>query len=142
MSPIHSGGAIHYGNHSSPPSTPTPTQGSTYYNTGGKKKYLHNGTDWFAFTTATPYSGANITHWWKSEGIQGNDVWSDEKGGYDLNRQGADTLTYTVNDSNFNNHKTLTNGADSTACMITATGGNNTFWIAINDAFSVLIACR
>lgn len=142
MSPIHSGGAIHYGNHSSPPSTPTPTQGSTYYNTNGKKKYLHNGTDWFAFTTATPYSGANITHWWKSEGIQGNDVWDDAKGGHTINRTGADTLTYTVNDSNFNNHKTLSNNADSSAGLMTDTNGNNTFWNANNEAFSVLIACR
>ncbi len=142
MSPIISGGAIHYGNHASAPTSPAPTEGSTYYNTANDKQYLHNGTSWYSFNVATPFTGNNITHWWKSEGIQGNDVWSDEKGGYDLNRHGADTLTYTTSDSNFNNHKTLTNGANSTVNMQTDTGGNNTFWNANNEAFSILIACR
>ena len=142
MSPIHSGGAIHYGNHASAPTSPAPTEGSTYYNTGSDKKFLHNGSDWYAFTTEAPFAGSNITHWWKSEGIQGNDVWDDAKGGHTINRIGSDTLTYSTGDANFNGLKTLSNNADSTAALMTDTNGNNTFWNANNEAFSILIACR
>ena len=142
MSPIHSGGAIHYGNHAAAPNTPTPTEGSTYYNTAGKKKYLHNGTDWYSFTTETPFAGTNITHWWKSEGIQSNDLWNAAKGGKNLQRSGVDTLTYTTSDSNFNGNQSISNNADSTANMQTDTDGNNTFWSANSEAFSILIACR
>jgi len=142
MSPIHSGGAIHYGNHASAPTSPAPTEGSTYYNTGMDKKYLHNGTDWYSFTTAAPFAGSNITHWWKSEGIQGNDVWDAAKGGKGLSRGGADGLVYSTSDSNFNNQKTLSNNASQNSYLMTATDGDNTFWNANNEAFSFLIACR
>tara|TARA_Y100001963_G_C6757666_1_gene437769 strand:- start:261 stop:1148 length:888 start_codon:yes stop_codon:yes gene_type:complete len=142
MSPIHSGGAIHYGNHAAAPTNPAPTQGSTYYNTGDNKKYLHNGTDWYTFTTTLAFDGANITHWWKSEGIQSNDLWNAAKGGKNLQRSGADTMTYTSSDSNFNGKQSISNNADSTANMQTDTDGVNTFWNANSEAFSVLVACR
>ena len=42
MSPLYVGGAIDYGNKSSAPTSPSPTEGSMYYHTGQDKKYLYN----------------------------------------------------------------------------------------------------
>ena len=75
MSPIHCGGAIDYGNKSSAPTSPAPTEGSMYYHTGQDKKYLYNGSAWQSFTTVAPYTGGAATHWWTQAGLTGNDGW-------------------------------------------------------------------
>ena len=139
MSPLYVGGAIHYGNKSSAPTSPTPTEGSTYYHTSEDKKYLYDGTNWASFDVTGPYAGGTATNWWKSSGLTGNDGWTAEKGGKNLTRYGTDDLVYTASDSAFNNKKTIKYGSDA---RLAYNGSNGSMWNTRAEPFSVMAVTR
>ena len=141
MSPLYVGGAIDYGNKSSAPTSPAPTEGSMYYHTGEDKKYLYDGSNWSSFDVTGPYTGGAATHWWTQAGLSSNDLWTAEKGSKNLTRYQDDNLTYTASDSNFNNKKSIGLTASQNS-YLAYKGSNNDFWNAKNEAFSIAIVTR
>ena len=144
MSPIYQGTssvAIHYGNLAAAPTSPAPTEGSTYWETDEDQKFIYDGTDWHSMDmTTTAYTGGSSTNWWKSEGIQNNDTWNAEKGGKNLTENGNDDLVYTASDSDFNNHKSLGQGGGYSRMV--STGSNGHLWNAQNEGYSAMAVIK
>ena len=106
--PIFTGGIINYGQRTSNPTSPTPTEGSQYWHTTENTQYIYDGTNWNPVKVTLPWEQENTaTHWWKSEGIASNSSWVAQVGGQNFTPGDATNIVYNSSDSAFNNHKTL-----------------------------------
>lgn len=144
MSPLHVKGTIDYGQQSSDPNSPTPTEGSKYWHTGDNRAYIHDGTQWTKLAAGTPiFDYSNTTHYWPSENISSITSWTAEKGGAGANfvaGTSSGEMTYNASDSNFNGQRTLTTTAGDTS-LRTSTQSEDTYWDG-TEAWSVMVVMR
>ena len=141
--PILTGGIINYGQRTSNPSSPTPTEGSQYWHTTENKQYIYDGTTWNPVKVTLPWDQENTaTHWWKSEGIQSKTLWNAQAGSTNFVAGHTDHMNYNSSDSGFNNQKTLdfNQGSDDNFGMLHTASGD--FWHGSDTAFSVAIVMR
>ena len=99
------------------------------------------------FGTGIDYTwqGGTSMAWWKSEDMVSTSSWPAAKGGSDANlvshNGGTSGLTYTANDSSFNNHKTLQMSGNAGGGLRTTNQTVNYWWDG-DDAFTVIMALR
>ena len=144
MSPLYVKGTIDYGQQSSNPNSPTPSEGSKYWNTAEDREYIHNGSQWTKLAAGTPiFDYSNTTHYWPSENIASTTSWTAEKGGAGANfiaGSGSGEMTYSASDGNFNGNKSLTTTAGDTS-LRTSTQSEDAYWDG-TEAWSVMMVIR
>jgi hypothetical protein len=144
MSPLYVKGTIDYGQQSADPTSPTPTEGSKYWNTADNRKYVHDGTDWTKLAAGIQvFDYSNTTHYWPSDNIVSTTSWTAEKGGSGANwvaAPGTGEMTYASSDGNMGNQKSLTTTAGDTG-LRTSTQSEDTFWDG-TEAWSVMMMMR
>ena len=144
MAPLYINGLIDYGQQSSDPTSPSPTEGSKYWNTADNRKYVYNGSDWEKLDAGQlVFDYSNTTHYWPSQNIVSTTSWTAEKGGSGANFiAGASSgeMTYSASDSNFNGQKSLTTTAGDTS-LRTNTQSEDTYWNG-TEAWSVMVVMR
>jgi len=144
MSPLYVKGTIDYGQQSASPTSPTPTEGSKYWNTAENRKYVYNGTGWEKLADGTiQWDYSNTTHYWPSDNIASITSWTAAKGGAGANfvaGAGGGEMTYTSSDSNMGGQKSLTTTAGDTG-LVTSTQTEDVYWDG-TEAWSVMVVMR
>tara|TARA_R100000458_G_scaffold10696_1_gene8454 strand:+ start:999 stop:1871 length:873 start_codon:yes stop_codon:yes gene_type:complete len=144
MSPLYIGNLIDYGQKSSDPTSPSPTEGSRYWNTAEDRNYVYNGSKWEKLAAGTlVFDDSNTTHYWNSDDISSATSWPAQKGGSGANfvaSVSTDEISYSAGDSNMNGQKSLTTVAGNSG-LRTSTQSEDTYWNG-SEAVSVMVVMR
>jgi hypothetical protein len=144
MAPLYINGLIDYGQLSADPTSPSPSEGSKYWNTTDNRKYVYNGSKWEKLAAGTiVFDYSNTTHYWPSDNIASITSWTAEKGGSGANwvaAAGTGEMTYTSSDSNMGGQKSLTTTAGNTG-LLSNTQTEDVYWDG-TEAWSVMVVMR
>ena len=144
MSPLYVKGLIDYGQQSANPTSPSPTEGSKYWNTSDDRKYVYNGSKWVKEDEGTvSFDNSNTTLHWRSEDIAGVTSWPAHKGGSGANFVAGpvtDDFTYSLGDPEMGGQKSIRSVAGESS-LRTSTQSEDTYFNG-TEAWSVMVVVQ